>query len=158
MFNVLFIELRMSVFVEKKPSEKNLSDITNDVDKILASVQPGISFETELLKKKWTNKPISLSFCWNFFINSIFLYLILTTVLLEINHARFFIFKVFRQVFYWKFWRIWMKKIFRSDVSQEGSWGLEALRGARGKSTLFAYNWPCLAKWFTNRAKEGSNY
>ncbi|CAG5113471.1 Oidioi.mRNA.OKI2018_I69.chr2.g7578.t1.cds [Oikopleura dioica] len=43
---------KMSVFVEKKPSEKNLSDITTDVDKILASVQPGISFETELLRKK----------------------------------------------------------------------------------------------------------
>lgn len=42
----------MSVFVEKKASEKNLSDITSDVDKILASVHPGISFETELLRKK----------------------------------------------------------------------------------------------------------
>lgn len=42
----------MSVFVEKKASEKNLSDITSDVDKILSTVHPGISFETEVLRKQ----------------------------------------------------------------------------------------------------------
>ncbi|CBY20205.1 unnamed protein product [Oikopleura dioica] len=43
---------KMSVFVEKKASEKNLSDITSDVDKILSTVHPGISFETEVLRKQ----------------------------------------------------------------------------------------------------------
>lgn len=43
---------KMSVFVEKKASEKNLSDITSDVDKILSTVHPGISFETDVLRKQ----------------------------------------------------------------------------------------------------------